>query len=46
MFYKVKISGYRLVEADSPEEAKEKADNQDYIEEYLQLGKVLEEPDY
>lgn len=33
MLYRVNMEGYRLVKADSPEEAEDKANNEDYTEE-------------
>lgn len=33
MIYKINFNGYVLVEADTPEEAKDKAFDDDYIEE-------------
>lgn len=45
MIYKIPIKGYILVEADTPEEAEEKADDGDYIEEYTQFGKARKAPE-
>lgn len=46
MIYRVSITGYMIVEADSKSEAFEKADNEDYIEEAHYCEDAEEFPDY
>lgn len=41
--YKVRFTGYHLVEADSEEEAIEKSQNGDWLEEYLEPEDTPEE---
>lgn len=38
MIFKIKLKGYILVEADTPEEAIEKAEEEDYIEKCEERG--------
>lgn len=38
MIYKIKTKGYIIVEADDPIEAREKAEDEDFIEKFEELG--------
>lgn len=46
MIYKIKVTGYIIVEADDPEEAREKAEDEDFIEKYEAFGKPKECEEY
>lgn len=42
MIYKIKTTGYLIVEADDPKEAREKAEDEDFIEKFESLGRPEE----
>lgn len=46
MIYKIKVSGYIIVEADNKYEAREKAEDEDFIEKYEALGDAEECEEY
>lgn len=41
MIYKIKTTGYIIVEADDPEEAREMAEDEDFIEKSERLGRPV-----
>jgi hypothetical protein len=41
MIYKVKVTGYVIVEADDPYEARERAEDEDYIEKSERFGSAV-----
>lgn len=45
MIFKIKLKGYVIVEAETPEEAIEKAEDEDYIEKCEELGTIKVAPE-